>query len=368
MKATKAMNLFLRAIEVLPGQATDRRAWKALLGSEWDVAEPFLRPTGRIARDIDCPNPGGENCPRKIVHHHDGMIRAVCGDGQRMCESIDLVATDIEILQVDRQKLRAAIVRALKLVPVSTRATELITLLGRHLLQAGVGFKVFLAIPDPQAPVGANDIVNLGTESTPFVLLVPGLSSLAADAHSMLAGRNGRPIPLDECLALDGAGNLRGTLPIDILFGGERAALASALDETSTMPTMSLPPEARWADIAITFISAEVINVAYRNDPTRRFEPAHFGLMDGRKGKPNLQWTLLTAFARTGGNLPVHATENIPSFQKKKQLLSAALTNFFGIAGEPIPAVRGTYRTAFTIRDSGLTQGRQDQRLTNIRP
>jgi hypothetical protein len=369
MKASMTMNRFLRAIEVLPGQATDRRAWKALLGSEWNAAEPFLMSTGRIARDIDCPHPGGENCPRKVVHHHDGTIRAVCGDDHRLCKSLDLLPTDIEILQVDRTRLTAALVVALALKPSpGMAASDRIVPIGRHMLQAGAGLEVFVAFPDPNAPLSAIDVVDLGLGTLPFILLVPQSSGIASDAFPILVARRGRAIQLDQCVAFDRPGRLKQAIPVEVLFRGEVAELATVFANPLRPRAMVLPQDARWSKLTITFVSDEAINVSYSSGSPRRFEPAQLGLMDGRSGRGNQQWALLKAFAITGGELPVHLSKGTSKYQKNKQQLSAVLREAFGIEDEPIPNSRGSYRTAFTIHGSGLTQGRPDQRLTNIRP
>ena len=70
---------FWKALDEIPEATTDRREWAQRLGDDWSVAAAYLKSTGRLVREIACPSPGGEGCPRKVVRHTDGRFRAVCG-------------------------------------------------------------------------------------------------------------------------------------------------------------------------------------------------------------------------------------------------------------------------------------------------
>ena len=79
---------FWKTLDALTDAATDRREWASLLGDEFGCVVvnesgcplPLVRSTGTPATSIACPSPGGEGCPRRVVHHDDGTFRAVCGD------------------------------------------------------------------------------------------------------------------------------------------------------------------------------------------------------------------------------------------------------------------------------------------------
>ena len=89
------------ALESIPGQAAERLEWRQLLEDEWPLAEPYLRSTGRIVEQVWCPSPGGDGCPRRVVHHDDGRIVAVCGDQPKHCDPLDLALEDLVVLDVD---------------------------------------------------------------------------------------------------------------------------------------------------------------------------------------------------------------------------------------------------------------------------
>ena len=106
---------FWKSLDALTDAATDAREWRARLGPEWPVGGPLLRPTGTLATSIACPSPGGAGCPRRVIRHDDGSIRAVCGESPRICDDLDLTRDDIVMLGLDRPKLIRAIAVALSL-------------------------------------------------------------------------------------------------------------------------------------------------------------------------------------------------------------------------------------------------------------
>ena len=357
---------FSKALEVLPGLATDRRDWRNRLGAEWTAARSFLAPTGRLAGEIDCPYPGGDHCPRKIIHHDDGAIRAVCGD--RLCETLSLPQGDVEILEIDRAKLLQAIATALDLRPAAQHlARGKISRIGTHLHQASLGVPVFLALPDPQALISAGDIHGLDRSDLPFVLLLPGDVQIPPQVSQLVTAFRGRAVRLDDALVLDEATGLSAVLPAAMLFRPEHALLGAQLDAGKATPLIPLPPGITWPAVMVTFTLDEKVVVSARNFPARTFEPSQLGLMDQRNQRANRQWSLLKAFALGGGRLPLHPKETIGGYQKQIQTLSKALQFAFGIDGSPITVEGGDYVTAFIIQDGGLSQGRQGQQLKKFR-
>jgi hypothetical protein len=142
---------FWNTLDALTGAATDRREWQALLGDEWDQLSSLLKPTGTLAISIACPSPGGDGCPRQIVRHDDGSIRAVCGDSPEACRDLDLSKDDIAVLRLDRSHLARAISRAFELANIPKRLEQgLVVQIGTYDVFAGHGFPVFLCVPGPQ--------------------------------------------------------------------------------------------------------------------------------------------------------------------------------------------------------------------------
>ena len=106
---------FWRSLPSIPGAATSRFEWQALLGEEWSATAPLLRATGALVARVRCPSPGGDGCPRRVVRHRDGRIVAVCGDPEGQCDTINLTLDDIVVHELDLVKLADALCRLLGL-------------------------------------------------------------------------------------------------------------------------------------------------------------------------------------------------------------------------------------------------------------
>ncbi len=353
---------FWKSLDGLTDAATDAREWRARLGPEWPVAAPLLRSTGGLATSIACPSPGGTGCPRRVVRHDDGSIRAVCGESPRICDDLDLARDDIAILGLDRPKLIRAVAVALSLSerPAATNAGAVIEI-GTHEVHAGRGFPVFLVVPGPWFGDGIESLAELVAVSRPKVLLTPTRRSLGAAATRYLDTIGVTRFALADVLVADDCHRLGVSQPVEVLFAALRAAVAEATDSADAGLVWPLPPDARWEEVTIVFVADEVINVSFRGQ-TRRFEPDQLGMKDARSGKPKRQWTYMKALARSGGLLPVDPPRVVKGHQKQKQELSGALRACFGIQDEPIPVHGRDYRARFVIRADDLDQGKPGQR------
>ena len=138
---------FWKAIEQIPGFATDALEWRERLTDCWGEARSYLSKTSRFAEQVGCPSPGGEHCPRRVVRHQDGTIRAICGDPQRLCHALDLRNDDIPILELDRRKLLADIETALVITPAADPKRKAAVIhLGDHEIGAGRRFPCSLRL------------------------------------------------------------------------------------------------------------------------------------------------------------------------------------------------------------------------------
>ena len=103
---------FWKALDALADAATDRREWVDLLGEEFDRVAPLLRSSGVLATSIACPTPGAAGCPRRVVRHDDGTIRAICGDSPKVCDDLDLRREDIALLELNGVALARRVAEA----------------------------------------------------------------------------------------------------------------------------------------------------------------------------------------------------------------------------------------------------------------
>lgn len=353
---------FWKSLDELTDSATDAREWRARLGPEWPVGGPLLRLTGMLATTIACPSPGGAGCPRLVVRHDDGSIRAVCGDSPKVCDDLDLTRVDIAVLGLDRPKLIRAIAGALSLSECSEASgSGPVIEIGTHDVHAGRGFPVFLVVPGPWFGDGIEPFTELAAVSGPSVLLTPTRSSLVAAATRYLDTLGITRLALADILIADDRRRLMAVQPVEVLFAELRAAIAGASDAADPDLVWPMPPDARWEEITIVFVADAVINVTFRAQ-TRRFEPDQLGMKDARSGKPSRQWSYLKMFALARGRLPVHPSKKIAGHQKQKQELSARLRSCFGIQDEPVPVRGGDYCARFVIRGDALDQGKPGQR------
>mgnify|MGYP000029336829 FL=1 len=377
---------FWRTIERVPGHATDTRDWKVDLTDCWTQVERYLPETSKYAERIDCPWPGGEHCPRHVVRHTGGSLRAVCSDPRRLCETLDINSDDIRIRELDRRRLFADIATALGLVASAAFARGAALLhIGDHAIAAGRSFPVFAALTSPGAPLGRADVLDLDRRNLPFVLLVTSLGAIDPDVPAFLAARRGRVLTWAECLdfAPPPRKGFVAAMPVADLFAPEIAALTDAGDVVQH-PVMTLPANARWSDLRFAFREEAVLNVSYLGQTPARLEPDQIGMRDERNGRPNRQWRLLLVCAALGGALPrsfpistirgrrpsrdvvAILGEFERGYDRQRQLLAAALRAQFGIDDDPFTAEDDCYAARFLVDASALRQGRADQRDRNF--
>lgn len=362
---------FWKALDALTDAATDRREWASLLGDEFGcvVADepgcrlPLLRSTGTTATSISCPSPGGGGCPRRIIHHENGSIRAVCGDSPKACADLDLGKHDIMVYGLDRAALARSVADALVL---SNRPTNFdrrpVFRIGSHDVFAGRGFPIFLTVPGPSPIEDTAQFDDLVAHPGPKLLIAPTTSSIPAHLAAGLDRNGVSRLALDDLIDLDERGQFRSIQPTTVMFADLRAQLAGGMDNAVSNLAWALPSDARWEEIGIRFVADEVVNVSFRGE-TRRFEPDGLGMKSAKDGKPKAAWTYLKALAIQGGRLPVHHAKSADTskYQKQKQILSKALRDTFGIADEPIPTQANEYVALFVAHAADLQQGRQGQ-------
>lgn len=362
---------FWKALDALTDTAADRREWAIMLGDEFGCVVvdepncplPLVRSTGTPATSISCPSPGGEGCPRRIVHHEDGSIRAVCGDSPKACDDLDLNKNDIMVYGLDRAGLARSVADALDL---SNRPANFdrrpVFRIGSHDVFAGRGFPVFLTVPGSFPGEDAAQFDDVVAHPGPKLLLAPTLSSIPAQLAAGLDRNGVVRMALHDLLDLDERGQLQPCQTTTVVFADLRAQLASGMENADSNLAWALPTDARWEEIGIRFVADEVVNVSFRGE-TRRFEPDGLGMKSAKDGKPKAVWTYLKAFAMQRGRLPVHHSRSADTskHQKQKQALSKALRAAFGIAEEPLPTVGDEYVARFVANADDLQQGRLGQ-------
>jgi hypothetical protein len=348
---TNPLHRFWKALDEVPEATTDRRDWSLRLKDDWPVAASYLTQVGRRAKEIACPSPGGEGCPRKIVKHGDGRFRAVCGNKPAECDPIHMTGEEIACLALDRKKLAAAVCTILnaKSEP-GIQEDGAVMLVGSHAVAAGVGIPIVLMIPGPMAEVSLEMLPEL---DGPVAIVMPTPGSISHQFKTALKSRGHSILALSEIGGVDDQHRLIGLQSAEKLLSPLREKLLASQASSASGRIWVLPPDARWEDLTFEFTADEVVNVRFRQE-TRRFEPEQFGLKSKKNGRPTSGWILLRSIAQQGGSLTWKDRMASATIKKQKQLLSNRLRILFGIEGDPIPARAATraYQARFTVRDS----------------
>ena len=340
-------------METIPELTAERLEWQRRLSNEWPVAEPLLRRTGRVAEHVWCPSPGGDDCPRQVVHHDDGRIVAVCGDRPKRCDPLPLSADDITVFAIDWRKLAAALARVFE---VDTATAESIRpdvyRLGEHLVASGNGLAVVLWVPQPLGTALSAPLEMLPDASTPAVLLVPTRHALSADLADALKHHGHIGVVLLETVGADDSGALTGLRPAADTFAAVRDRLIRQRKIKAPEHRFPTPLGTEWQHVSIRFISGHDVHIRARAE-SAAYNFAQMGMANAKKkpAEPNVQWQLLVDFAENGGELTWRNSMADRRNQKRKELLAKALKTFFGIDQEPFDTLPNGlgWRARFTI-------------------
>ncbi len=353
----KPLARFWKSLEDIPDATTNRWEWSLRLKDELPAAECYLTSTGRRAKEIACPSPGGDGCPRKIVKHSDGRFRAVCGNRPAECDPLDMTAEDVTCLALDRKKLAAAVGTILN-APSAPGAQErgAVMLVGSHAVAAGIGIPVFLMIPGPMKEVSLENVPEL---DGPAAFVLPTIDSVSHQFKTALKSSGHSILTLGEIGGVDAQRRLTGLQSPENLLSTLREKLLAAQASNAPRRIWILPADACWEDLRFEFTDSEVLNIRFRQE-TRRFEPEQFGMKSAKNGRPTTLWTLLRSIAKLSGSLTWQDRSASTMVKKRKQLLSKRLMSLFGITGDPIPwrSDKRAYVARFIISDRTPGNGR----------
>jgi hypothetical protein len=338
------------ALDQIPQATTDTLEWKSRLGGAWSIARVFLRPVGTLATEVDCPSPGNDGCPRKIVKHADGRLRAVCGNSSAHCDAIDVTAEDIEHLTLDRTKLVSAVLDALN---AETGAAGNLVV-GNYPVVAGVGIPIAFFVPGP-AEVAIPRVLT-----PPAAILVPTPNSLSNELVQQLQDEGHVVLALSNTMEMNDQHQLINLISPELLLATACDRILDAVQPAAQARVWVLPPDTRWEMLKFEFIDADRLSVRFQQQ-TRVFQPDQFGMKNKITGKARYGWALLLIMADLGGKTPHVPEKKRPALEKQKQLLGDRLKDLFGIDEEPFYRDRDeqTYVARFSLRDGRPKAARQ---------
>lgn len=350
-----------QALDALGG-AAPQRDWVQALGDQWAIAGALLRKTGDIAEELICPKSSENGCVRQIGKLPGGGFRAECGDIPRRCDHLPLKLDEIRILAIDVAKLAKAIILAFDLQDAATSPSGCtVQRLGRHEMRAGVGFPLFLGLPERGKPLTFGDLSEIAATPGPKALLIPYRSAVGPELAAHLEAVGVRIFQLDDAVIWDAKHILGPRYDPRDLFKTIIGTLPGVRTEVLPAPSLTLPTGTRWSSMRIDFENAEQLSL--RGPGVQRsISAAELGMTSVRNGKVREPWKWLMRFALHGGRMPTGDS----SAQKRKQFVSDRLSSFIGIADDPIEVEDGHYVAKFTLTGDSLMQGRADQRDRNF--
>lgn len=359
------LDRFWTLLDELSRASAARHDWKTELGHEYDVARHLLKSSGRRALAVSCPQLSGDGCPRRIMETETGGIRAVCDSLDNRCDTVHLTREDATVMALDRLALAKWLGKALGLsTPKKADPQASVWHAGDLLTASGASIPVYLAVVDAEDADKTSIFAPVTAGMQPSLLLVPTNYTLSAEQSDYLAKSSVTVRTLAELVGAAADGSFTAT-PLAGLILDELEMKASALIARTPTRAWQLPPGTEWSKVTISFISNDVINVSC-DGVGRRFEPDQLGLKNKKNGKEKEAWFLLKQLALGGGTAPLHKADDPKTMEKRKQELSRALRDSFGIDSDPIRVVKGEYRSLFVASATGLSQGRQGQIARNF--
>lgn len=347
-----------QALETFAGVAP-QLDWSQELGDQWPVAGALLRQTGDIAEELVCPKSSENGCLRQIVKAPGGGIRAECGDLPRRCENLPLQHEQVKVLALDVRKLFKAIVRAFDLqgAPTSVAPGNVVHRLGRYEVRAGVGFPLFLGLPERSETLTFRELKEIAATPGPKALLVPYRSVVGQEIAANLQANDVNVFQLDDIVIWDAKHTLGPRYDPGDVFKSIIATLPGTSAKADQLPSLDLPAGTQWSSISMELENDELLML--RGPGVQRaIGPADIGMADQRSGRARQPWIWLSTFAKHGGRMPTGRS----SAQKHKQFVSEKLVAFTGISEEPIEDEDGHYVAKFSLRADGLRQGSADKR------
>ncbi len=341
-------------LEDLPGLAAPALEWQQRLGVEFAHIQALLRPTSELATAIDCPSPGGEGCPRRVVDHGNGEIVAVCGDSPRNCDTVKLTRTDIVIHRLDEKALCGMLTKALGLSAPAAIGTGQAGVLhvGDFEPIAGRRFPVHLFIQGDAQSLGDLASRLWAATTTAFILLTPTRQQVALDLAEKLAGWKARVAALSDLLVWNGSAFVATEAATTMLTEFRAAVMPD--DGTVNKERFPTPAGASWGDVSIKFVDGHSVSVRCKSE-SGVFNFTQMGMVDRRNGEPDVQWALLYSLAAGHGQISWRSGSADAKNKKRKQTLNERLTAFFGIRGEATVWDDGAkvYRCCFVLLPEG---------------
>lgn len=263
-----------------------------------------------------------------------------------------ITKAETAVYALNEAALQRSIVQALGLQacrePVDGLAST--TRVGVYSPYAGFRFPVYLTV-QVEAAEFQQAVEGLAARNErAFILLAPTRAFLKESHEDLLKRRKARFFALSDTLAIDGAGVLTGTQPLERFLSEFRESVLPAKEDRTATAFFPTPPDAGWDDVRINFLDAHTVSVNVRGE-AGSYHYTEMSMANRKNAKPTVQWELLWAFAQEHGTLDWSSRHAGRKNQKRREKLAADLSRFFRIEGDPIVLTEDKkgWRTVFSV-------------------
>jgi len=184
-----------------PHLAGVEREWRDWLGGEWSLVKPYLTVDAQPVGVFPCDTWEGDECPRRVVHHNDGSIVAVCGNTPVLCKRLSLSKADITVHRFDLRRFARAVAVALGVDNPNADAVDRLPrvwLIGTVRLKARARMPVYFVTAPTDGDLATVGESLVGRHAKSGVVLVTASIARPAAWERPLAERASHLVALPE--------------------------------------------------------------------------------------------------------------------------------------------------------------------------
>lgn len=329
---------FWTRLEQFEKTSAPRSEWCEQFGDSYSKLEPLLASAGQSSSTLQITPIDGfsPTQDRRIVEHDDGQLVAVADEPG--LASMPVTKTDLQLVHIDAERLCHKLCGVLGLVEKyePLEGCDAVWQIAIDQPLAGINTPVLLAVANDHSHL--NRLVNeiYMQTRTPCLLFLPTRRYLNQTMLNKMAQHHIVPAVLDEVLHEDESWFMFTPAWFECL---NKLRAITVPDKDRAPARFQTPPGSRWGDVVIQFTDMERERVSIRVGEVHGiFTPCDMGLSSKKNKKPDYQWQLLQDLAECpGGYLDWSSSHSTRQLLPRKQKLSKALRNFFGLEGDPIP-------------------------------
>ena len=275
-----------------------QRAWRDLLGADFERALQFLAPTGDIADFVACPRTVAMSCGWRVRPAPDGSLFGFCDEDE--CAKTPFSRAELAMMEVDCATLFSLLGKALGLSghPDQVGSLPAGAQIGWIAPAQTARYPVFFCAPTKFSPLFPH-LQRFAERAAgePFALILPSRTSVDTDSAGLMNRRKAEMVVLEEAVSMDANGRL---LAKEAAARLTRFALeAGGITAVAPVPRFPTPEGARWRDFKITAIDQHTIEIhasvrtrSGTKQATESYSFSDFGFTkrSGKGVKPSVDW------------------------------------------------------------------------------